>query len=1129
MLFLLVWSTVLVLENYLQFFSSSSTAACLIRDTFNSTPRHLLLLPGHQLYTHTYIHTYTHTSTYVAIRDMEPPDDWVDGSWTVDCVCGVNFDDGEEMVDCDECGVWVHTRCSRYVKSEKVFACHKCRRRKRGEEGCEVEVADVLVEMPNKSEENVGFRRRVWTRVPREERAHVQGGLGDGGVCGSGIFGAGLWKASGYVPKKFGFQYKEFECWDGDNEVGSGEGVRLLKDKVGGGGDSVGFGAGKRVQEEGSEKKEGAMGEDSDVRSNRKNGVKKDRSLMKSSMIYSGKRKKEDSRTSKDVGGKKKARGVHVERDDSKKRSPLTSRSVSTPSSDAKHSEFHEGKGSKVDKNVIRSGKHEKIKGNVTAQPSSKGFPIKGVGVDEIKNTLATSGQTSETSCVMSTHRLSLKARQKDERDGLTAATQNSSKVGDGVQLLLDCNDSRSRSANNEDNIDLDTLKDSGRCINRSDQIRTEHLYEKESVAHHVKDSQNDHGSNGNMSLSCSKQDRAQVDINDSVGALPQKLNDLDKHTVAVDCQIYNEVAPSEPIICQINGQLVGLDNSHLVKESSLELEEVRHTREPSESRGATFISSGQLTKDKMVVSLKKSSSTSATTLLSRTKYSDSRKTFEARDYKRRTPQNVVSEIKTSKKDSSAGGFVKDRERYEKSTSLAKELLESFTSSVKTSNQSKITGSSNFTKTLSESKESINFRSAKPSLLQNISSNPMSGESASSLQPDSASYVDNTTTTSLLMQRSETVDHLNLQVHHSSAPNTLATIRDEELALLLHQELNSSARVPRVPRMRHAGSLPQLASPTGANMLMKQSPSSSVGKDHGSVFKRKGKSIAIEGTQNSQELQDESKYRKRSPLLPVQRTNDLAHTEDSVTKKEVGNGSALGIQSANKSNPPATSKQNVSSKCKSVQNASDDDTGTGIRIIRRTLPGLLSEIITKPMTYKELCDAVLPHWPYLRKNNGERYAYSSHSQAVLDCLRSRSEWARLVDRGPKSNAGRKRRRRRFDAEAPSFDSEDNDSNKKNSEGADCKSVVKLFLDQIPKGKRKMRKRRRRLALQERGLKNMIIRRSKQKETDDVSHNEDSSLSSSSSEEESMSSEDETIQLDDGTSSNGGRSEFSASE
>ena len=48
-----------------------------------------------------------------------------------------------------------------------------------------------------------------------------------------------------------------------------------------------------------------------------------------------------------------------------------------------------------------------------------------------------------------------------------------------------------------------------------------------------------------------------------------------------------------------------------------------------------------------------------------------------------------------------------------------------------------------------------------------------------------------------------------------------------------------------------------------------------------------------------------------------------------------------------------------------------------------------------------LCYFSLQHWHNLRKHNGERYAYSSHSQAVLDCLRNRHEWAQLVDRGPK--------------------------------------------------------------------------------------------------------------------------------
>lgn len=55
-----------------------------------------------------------------------------------------------------------------------------------------------------------------------------------------------------------------------------------------------------------------------------------------------------------------------------------------------------------------------------------------------------------------------------------------------------------------------------------------------------------------------------------------------------------------------------------------------------------------------------------------------------------------------------------------------------------------------------------------------------------------------------------------------------------QLALLLHQQLNSSPRVPRVPRMRHAGTLPQLSSSSATSILIKRS-SSSGGKDHNLV------------------------------------------------------------------------------------------------------------------------------------------------------------------------------------------------------------------------------------------------------------------------------------------------------
>lgn len=117
------------------------------------------------------------------------------------------------------------------------------------------------------------------------------------------------------------------------------------------------------------------------------------------------------------------------------------------------------------------------------------------------------------------------------------------------------------------------------------------------------------------------------------------------------------------------------------------------------------------------------------------------------------------------------------------------------------------------------------------------------------------------------------------------------------------------------------------------------------------VFKRKGKSVATEGSQNSEE--DESKNVKRSPLLPVQRTNDQTRASDSVTKREVDYGSATSMRSLNKSISHATSlnagnaalassetgKQDASSTYKSPRNASDDNTSSEIRPAQRTLPG----------------------------------------------------------------------------------------------------------------------------------------------------------------------------------------------
>lgn len=280
------------------------------------------------------------------LQSADPHEDWVDGSWTVDCVCGVNFDDGEEMVNCDECGVWVHTRCSRYVKGDELFTCDKCKNKNNRNDSEETEVAQLLVELPTKTlrmESSYAANApaqaplRLWADIPMEEKVHVQGIPGGDPVLFAGlstVFTRELWKCRGYVPKKFNFQYREFPCWDDNekdqvknsdenrNQVDNGAGVLFLLSK-----DShmnapmTGLvGISDRDEEAVYGKKEDAKkweGEEVDI-GHWQNG-EEDRSLLHPDMAHSNKRKKEESGTSRDRSSKKKARVADKVTDEKKR------------------------------------------------------------------------------------------------------------------------------------------------------------------------------------------------------------------------------------------------------------------------------------------------------------------------------------------------------------------------------------------------------------------------------------------------------------------------------------------------------------------------------------------------------------------------------------------------------------------------------------------------------------------------------------------------------------------------------------------------------------------------------------------------------------------------------------------
>jgi hypothetical protein len=153
-------------------------------------------------------------------------DYWNDESWTVDCPCGVSFDDGEEMVECDECGVWVHTACCRVPKGLTTFVCDKCKckKKKESEEAPEhhppprhasptdLSASDAVAGALHPND----LLRKPANEVPMHERVHVQGPPGGDPqlfLDVSRVFSQQLWKFTGYVPKSFHTKCKEIPTW----------------------------------------------------------------------------------------------------------------------------------------------------------------------------------------------------------------------------------------------------------------------------------------------------------------------------------------------------------------------------------------------------------------------------------------------------------------------------------------------------------------------------------------------------------------------------------------------------------------------------------------------------------------------------------------------------------------------------------------------------------------------------------------------------------------------------------------------------------------------------------------------------------------------------------------------------
>ncbi|KAK1436099.1 hypothetical protein QVD17_01874 [Tagetes erecta] len=978
-------------------------------------------------------------------------DDWGDESWVVDCVCGVDFDDGEEMVDCDECGVWVHTRCSRYVKSEKLFACDKCKSKKLRKESEETEVAQLLVELPTKTlrMENpysIGFPSQsafqVCSEVPLEEKVHVQGIPGGDPALFNGVssvFTPQLWKCTGYVPKKFNYQYREFPCWDNKKDGDDGNNKEKVEKHASIGADAL-FSLSK---ENGGKKAQGNNGldaldmgppssdmkkqevENSDGR-RQQSGVRRERSSMKSTVIHTGEGKKDGSKTFKDQNRKKNLKSMEK---DEQKRIAHASDSVPTTSSDAKQSESS----GNIFKTDMRSYEHENTRAEVQTNHKSDG-------------SLDNNNPLEIASFDDSRINPSKEAKQMEENDGNQVAlnVEISNQTENGMASSLIHNHMESSTIKHEAGHEaVDDVSNNGRTYSRSNGTRSNKsnlekvdpaLSSEHAATVEIKSIEINQPSNTNnpqnastidLKLDNSKKEddsvSASVEAKNEAIAVSPKVHNVDKTPLR-----HNDSKGDEPpcVSTQPKGQVKGSENPIRISSEG-----------QSKSHKLTVVksSAGKFSSKPSVPDKAKYSSTDV-------RHSSSK-------------QKIVSEIssKSKKVNSTSSESPKNGDNTcENPKKLVRDIPKSSsTSFLKSSHSSKSSSHAIVSK-----KNSSDLKDS-------------SADSANSSRSESGAHEQNKSTSELSV-KGEKMSQMNRQPapknHPPLSASSAAALSDEELALLLHQELNSSPRVPRVPRMRQAGSLPQLASSTPTTSTLMKRTSTSGGKDNGLVSRKKNKDLSNSGSSNSREFDGARKI-----------TNSRRQQEP------VKNGSAKTVSSG----PSSSNEANENTH----QNASDDETGVPAH---RTLPGLIADIMSKGkrMTYEELCNAVLPHWPNLRKHNGERYAYSSHSQAVLDCLRNRSEWSRLVDRGPKTNAGRKRRK--SDADVANPESEDEYSTDRNTKDIDS--------NDLPKGKQKTRKRRR-LALQGRGIKDVRRRRKVDVVSDDNDSSSDSSEDSAYSDEE----------------------------
>ncbi|KAF0926132.1 hypothetical protein E2562_021840 [Oryza meyeriana var. granulata] len=865
-----------------------------------------------------------HTTT--ATPAPAPADDWGDGSWTVDCSCGITYDDGEEMVSCDECNVWVHTRCARYVRGVHIsFSCHNCKAKRAPSSADEAEVAELLAELPTHRPRPL-YRR--WADVPLPSRVHVHGLPGGTdaalfrGATPSPVFSAALWRCAGYVPKRFGFRYCEFPYWADDKDGANAlfalarekrkekaetrfplrlgavhkdkNYVRTLSgcgDKVDGvehsGGDDT-----KRISPPSDAKKRGASisaleadtwcsdcepkrdldvldTEDAEI-----NMVNSDLHVAKKKMASSSERSGD-----KKCSVSKEVTGTKYETKESM-RLVISSGVETTPAvaDQEVHSRFVKVEGS------IYEGQIEDNQ-NIGLQAGIRSTTV--VKRDDVKP--SNEDAPSDTG-----------PEKMHEGEGLQKQSNQTSSNLQVVVGVLDLQNNQSESLN----IKSEATHDHER-IEAIQFISDEHKSGKQ-------------GQGDTASFSILERHPSKL-ASDLVSQHPKSETQNQMHTI-----------PEHP-----NSNL---DTAKVCTASSgptstpFELSCSLLSKEPS-SEGTT------------VRLIKKDQ----TRLVSS---ADSENDFAR---------------------------VSEESSQERTRSSEKGQLKGFVPSAPKSTQASRTHVSSVKHRLIVPKE----QSQKTATEGSTPPRSLQGEVTLLHSRNKGMPLS-------FYQRKDKIHHRSIHITQETSSCSASTelqptektasLSDEQLALLLHQQLNSSPRVPRVPRCHQATTMQMLHS-TGATVFSKRS-SAHGGRDQALVLKKRSKDDA---------WRDNDDTKRTGKVSCVERRHRDCSTER-----------ALAVKDSCKFAENVESEQQNRGICST---GATTDLGKDAPVdssVSRDLPGLIDQIISKNVniTYGELCDTICQHWRDLSKHNVEDNAYPSFLHAVNDCLRNRNDWAHLVDQAP---------------------------------------------------------------------------------------------------------------------------------